>query len=305
MAAKPERKWLGTDDKFARLRRIEELDPKVDHREITELFYTDFQSVMLVQGVSGFLFTFAAPRMSRILKASGQVEHHTAKRYLDTSILTGAVMKSGLGPGDGRDAARRVNAMHRQYDIHPEDFIAVGCDVPVMSLELADRFGWRPVTQKERDALVIHYNLEARAFGSHQPIPETVEGVRAFWEAYLDTELAYEPQNKELSEALLAFIPTLVPRALRPVINSIVTAQVDERVLRACGLKAPSRRRKTISSMVLGAIGRSDPKPDRADGDPSPSDALKKALYPNGWSIQTLGTHLRAHAHDTKDDHEP
>ncbi|SDZ47590.1 oxygenase MpaB family protein [Herbiconiux ginsengi] len=201
--------WLGSGDRFARLKRIQTLDPEVDYREITELFYTDFQSVMVVQGVSGFLFTFAAPRMSRILKASGQAEHHTAKRFVDTSLLTGAVMSHGLEPGEGRHAARRVNAMHRHYDIHPDDFIAVGCDVPIMSLELADRFGWRPVTDTERRGVLTHYAKEARAFGSHKPIPDTIEEARAFWENYLDTELAFEPQNKELADALLQFMPTL------------------------------------------------------------------------------------------------
>ena len=30
-------------------------------------------------------------------------------------------------------------------------------------------------------------------------------------------------------------------------------------------------------------------------------DALKAELYPNGWTIQSLGTHLSAHAEDVKD----
>ena len=297
--AKPQ--WLGTDDKYARLRRIESLDPKVDYREITELFYTDFQSVMVVQGVSGFLFTFAAPRMSRILSASKQVEHHTAKRFVDTSMLTGAIMKHGLGPGEGRDAARRVNAMHRQYDIHPQDFIAVGCDVPVMSLELADRFGWRPVTDAEREAVYIHYSKEARAFGSHQPMPDTIEGARAFWENYNDTELAFEPQNKELTDALLAFMPTLVPKAMRGIINPIVTAQVDPRILEACGIPKPSRARRWMSNTMLKAMAKADPKPDVEGSGRGAMDALKAELYPNGWTIQSLGTHLNAHAEEVKD----
>jgi hypothetical protein len=125
--------------------------------------------------------------------------------------------------------------------------------------------------------------------------------VRAFWENYLDTELAYEPQNRELSDAILKFIPSLVPAVMRSIINPIVTAQVDPRVLKACGLPVPSRARKRISSAVMRALGNSDPKPDRADGAPSPSDALKKELYPNGWSIQALGTHLTAHTSETKE----
>ena len=298
--AKTTATWLGAEDRYARLRRIETLDPQVDHREITELFYTDFQSVMVAQGVSGFLFTFAAPRMSRILSASKQVEHHTAKRFVDTSMLTGAVMKNGL-EGEGREAARRVNAMHRHYDIHPDDFIAVGCDVPVMSLELADRFGWREVSDAEREALVIHYSKEARAFGSHNPLPGTIAEMRAFWQNYLATELAFEPQNRVLSDALLAFMPSLVPPALKRLINPIVTAQVDPRILVACGLPVPSKIRKSFSNTMMKTIGKSDPKPDATVNERGVMDALKKQAYPNGWTIQTLGTHLGAHGAHTKE----
>lgn len=291
-----ERRWLGTSDPYARLRKIETLDPETDHREITELFYFDFQSVMLVQGVSGFLFTFAAPRMSRILAASGQVEQHTAKRYVDTALLTGSVMQHGLEPGEGREAARRVNAMHRQYDIHADDFIAVGCEVPITSLDLADRFGWRPVSEVEREAVRIHYSKEARAFGSHKPLPDTLDGMKAFWQNYLDTELAFELQNKTLSDSLLRFTPTLAPRIIRPLMNPLMTAQVDPRILKACGLSTPSRLRKRLSSAAMRAIGKSDPKPDTSGPIKNPVEALAAKVYPHGWSIQTLGTHLRSHS---------
>jgi hypothetical protein len=65
----------------------------------------------------------------------------------------------------------RINGMHHAYDIHPDDFVAVGCDVPLMSLEIADRFGWRPVIDAERESLRLYYSKETRAFGSHQSLP--------------------------------------------------------------------------------------------------------------------------------------
>lgn len=296
MSAKQKKQWLGTDDKFARLRRIETLDPEVDFREITELFYTDFQSVMVVQGVAGLLFTYGAPRMSRILSATGQLEHHTEKRYTDTATFNAAVMTNGVKSGDGREAARRVNAMHRQYDIHPEDFVAVGCDVPATSIHLAERFGWRPVTDIERQGLLKHYTLEARAFGMHDPMPDTVAGIQEFWEHYVDTQMAFEPQNKALSVALMKFMPTLVPAPLKRIINPIVFAQVDPRILRACGLPLPSRLLKAVSTLFVKAMGKSDPKPDSYKS--TVLDDLRDKLYPNGWSIQTLGTHLNAHKND-------
>jgi uncharacterized protein (DUF2236 family) len=275
-------------DRNARLRRIEELDPEKDYREITALFYQDFQAVMILQAVTGNLMTFAVPRMSRILTATRQFEDHTTKRFVDTTLLVQAVLDHGLGPGDGRDAARRVNAMHRQYDIHPDDFVAVGCDVPVMSVEIADRFGWRPVTDAEREALRIHYSAEARAFGSG-PLPPTLPEMRAFWDSYLDENTAFEPQNHSLAKAFLSFVPTLFPRPLRPVVTPILLAQVDPRILRACGLGEPSRAGKRISTMLMRGLGRTGPAPET--GGPDVIGKLAESIYPHGWTVHTLGTH--------------
>lgn len=278
-------------DRNARLRRIGELDPEKDYREITALFYLDFQSVMILQAVTGNLMTFAVPRMSRVLSATKQFEHHTAKRFVDTTLLVQAVLDHGLGPGEGRDAARRVNAMHRQYDIHPEDFVAVGCDVPVMSLEIADRFGWRPVTDAERESLRIHYSAEARAFGSGA-LPPTLPEMRAFWDNYLDENTAFEPQNRRLADAFLGFLPEFFPRPLRPFVTPVLLAQVDPRILRACGLREPSARAKRISTMVVRALGRTGPGPDPKPGEVNPIEKLAESVYPNGWTVHALGTHV-------------
>ena len=65
--------WLGKPDRHARLRRIEALDLNDNYREITMLFYGDFQSVMLLKSFNGFMFTFGAPRMSRILSSTARL----------------------------------------------------------------------------------------------------------------------------------------------------------------------------------------------------------------------------------------
>ncbi|MBB2943326.1 uncharacterized protein (DUF2236 family) [Actinoplanes lutulentus] len=281
-----------SENRYARVREIETLDPEKDHLRITQLFYQDFRSISVLQSVTGNLMTFAVPRMSRILSATRQFEHHTAKRVLDTALLVSTVLHHGLEPGPGREAARRVNGMHRHYDIHPDDFVAVGCDVPLMSLEIADRFGWRPVTDAERESLRIHYSKEARAFGSHRPLPATLAEMRAFWEHYLDTQTAYEPQNQRLAEAFLAYLPTLAPAPLRRLITPILLAQVDPRILRACGLPLPSALKKRASTAAMRALGRKDPVPTPAPGEPSGLDKQISAIYPHGWTVDTVGTHL-------------
>jgi hypothetical protein len=281
------RTWLGSPDKFARLRRIEGLDPEKDYREITRLFYEDFQTIMLVQSVTGFLFTYASPRMSRILSATGHSEHQAGKRLVDTALLVRAVQEHGVGPGEGRDAARRVNAMHRRYDIHQDDFIAVGCDVPLMSIEIATRFGWRAVTDAERESLRLQSGEQARAFGSHRPLPDTLEGMRAVWEHYLDTHAVYEPQNEVLAKALMKYVPTMMPAPVRPLVGPVLLPQVDPRILRACGLRPPSNLARRLSTAALRGLGRRDPVPD---GAPDGMLDLARTVYPNGWEISDLGT---------------
>jgi hypothetical protein len=279
--------WLGTPDRYARLRRIETLDPVADHREITHLFMADFGSSLMLQAVSGFLMTYAAPRMSRILDATGQLGGNVAKRFVDTALLFRYPLEHGLGPGIGREAARRVNGMHRRYDIHPDDFIMVGVDVPLMALEYAGKFGWRPVSDIERDALVVYYGHLARAFGSHRPLPPTLEGMREFWERYMDTELAFEPQNHRLARVMLDFVATMLPRAVRPQATELLLAQVDPRIVSACGFDVPPAEAEAQSTALFRAIGQHDPAPD---GAPDGLLAMAGAVYPGGVHLDSLGT---------------
>lgn len=121
---------------------------------------------MLPQSFNGFLMTFAAPRISRILINTGEIEHRIAKRVIDTMLLYRAVMEHGLDAESGRGAARRVNAMHQNYDIHEDDFVAVSCDEIVNSLDLAERYGWRAGT-------FIEHGLDCAA---HVTLPQGKDG---------------------------------------------------------------------------------------------------------------------------------
>lgn len=288
--SKAKARWLGSDDRHARLRKIEQLDPEKDYRDIAVLFYDDFNSIMLLQAVTGFMLTYAAPRMSRILSSTGESERRVAKRFVDTALLARTVMRHGLGAGTGRDAARRVNAMHRQYDIHPEDFVMVGCDEVVMSVEIADRFGWRPVIDAEREALRIYYSHQSRAFGSRLPLPATLTGMRELWDRYVAEQLAFEAQNLRLAEVLLRYVAKLIPLP-RPIVEPLLLAQVDPRIIRACGLCVPGAAMRRFSSMAFRLLGKRDPVPD---GQPDGLLGLVRTVYPDGWQVHTLGTHVGA-----------
>jgi len=283
------RRWLGTSNPYARLRKIESLDLAMHYREITQLFYADFQSTMVVKSINGFMMNYSSPRISRILSGSGELEHRVAKRVVDTIMLASSVMQHGYA-GEGRDAARRVNAMHRHYDIHPEDFLAVGSEEVVGSVELAERYGWRPVTDKEREAVNLYYSQQTQAFGSRTPLPATYAQTKALYEDYVERNVRYDPQNERLGKVLTKFLATLVPAPIRPLYRMILLAQLDDRVARACGIRPASRPVKWMTHTVLSKMGRKDPIPD---GAPNQLEALIRRVYPNGYKIDRLGTHLQ------------
>jgi hypothetical protein len=88
---------MGRRDRNARLRRIGELDPEKDHREITAVFYLDLQAIMVLQAVTGNLMTFAVPRMSRILRACGFPEPSPRAKRISTMVMR-RLGRTGPGP---------------------------------------------------------------------------------------------------------------------------------------------------------------------------------------------------------------
>lgn len=278
--------WLATNTPYARLRKIETLDLKTQYREITQLFYADFQSVMLTKGFNGFMFNNAAVRISRVLGATGELEHRIAKRVVDTTLLATAVMQHGFKDGQGRDAARRVNAMHSRYDINPDDFLAVAAEETLGSIELAERYGWRPVTDKEQEALRLYYNHQARAFGSTKELPPSIAEVKLFFSHYLDTALGFEPQNRKLAQSLVKWYGERVPGPFRGLFRTLLVADLDPRIIRACGLRQPSKLMTQLAQLLLRRTGRKDPVPD---GAPTGLEDLVRSVYPNGWTFDDLG----------------
>jgi hypothetical protein len=289
MSSKPF--WLGTDDPHARLRMIETLDLETQYREITQLFYADFQSVMLTKGFNGFMFNNAASRISRILGSTGELERRIAKRVVDTTILATAVMQHGFKEGAGRDAARRVNAMHSRYDIHPDDFLAVAAEETLGTLELAERYGWRPVTSKEQEALRLFYNHQARAFGSTKDLASSIPELKTFFSHYLDTQLNFEPQNEKLARVLIRWYGEQVPGPFRGIFRTLLVADLDPRIIRACGLRQPFKLMKLLAQALMRRTGRKDPVPD---GVPNGLEDLIRSVYPNGWTFDDLGGVVKA-----------
>jgi len=280
--------WMGTADTYARMRAIERLDLDGEYWQIARLFLADFQSLMITQVYQGFLMTFAVPRMSRILAGTGEIQQRTAKRAIDTAILTRAVFLDGVNAGLGREAASRVNAMHRRFPIDPEDFIAVGVDGALTQIRLAESYGWRPVLSKEKEAVRRCFARITKAYGGPSSFPDSGHAMEEFWSTYRSGHFEFEPQNGDLAGAITAWFSQLVPAPARPLLRVLLRGTTDTDILRAVGMRPPTDPERRVASILMRrVIGSRDPLPD---GAPDPLDPLIRTVYPNGYRIQDLGT---------------
>lgn len=283
--------WLGEGDRHARQRRIETLDLQKDWLEIGGLTSADFLSIIFPVPFAGFMTTFAAPRMSRILYSTGELTNRVAKRAVDTILFSSTLHTHGFGTPEGRKAAQKVNGLHAQYDIHPDDFVLVGCDPLIFTLDLFDRYGWRELSAKEREAQRLYYDRQARAFGSRKPLPKTEVEMREFVDNYFETQLFFEPQNKEMAEITLDWYTGLAPRPLRGLMRKILLSTLDPRIVKACGLEVPNKLDRTISHIVMKVLASKDPLPD---GRPDMLSELVAQVYPEGYRIEDLGPKLKS-----------
>jgi hypothetical protein len=104
---------------------------------------------------------------------------------------------------------------------------------------------------------------------------------------YMDTQLAYEPQNERLARVALKWYGDLAPPPLRPLLRAILLSVLDPRVVRACGLRAPSRPARCAAELSLKFLGRRAPR-RRSRSDPM--EALVRRVYPHGWDLNLLGS---------------
>ena len=170
--------------RFDVLRRIERLDPERDFAEIYRLMGTFEFPWDMNQALSFALFrTYAVPSIGALLARTGEFTERTQKRYDDTVLILDAVLEHGVGRAEGRTAIRRMNQMHRSYDIWNDDLRYVLATFVVTPIRWIDDFGWRPMSEIERVASANYYRELGRHMGIRD-IPETWQGFARLLDAY-------------------------------------------------------------------------------------------------------------------------
>ncbi|QEV16521.1 oxygenase MpaB family protein [Streptomyces alboniger] len=276
--------------RFERLEQIRRLDPERDFLEIYRLTATFEFPWDYTRALELALYrTYAVPSIGRLLAETAELTGRTQKRYDDTALLLDAVVEHGFGSEEGRTAIRRINQMHRSYDISNDDMRYVLCTFVVMPKRWIDSYGWRRLSCHETAAAAVYY----RTLGQHmgiKEIPGSYEEFEKCLDDYEEANFGWDQGAREVSDATLDLMASWYPRPLAPVLRSATLALLDEPLLRAFRYDQPGA---LTCSLVRGAVrlrGRAVRlMPPRSAPHYARQNWEIKG-YPDGYEVAELGS---------------
>ncbi|GAB08202.1 hypothetical protein GOARA_004_00420 [Gordonia araii NBRC 100433] len=278
------------------------LDPHTDFEQIyRNLSLYDFPWDF-TQSLSFALFrTYAVPSIGRLLSDSGGFDD-TQKRYDDTALLLERPLVCGIASTEGKSAIRRINQMHRSYDISNDDMRYVLATFVVVPKRWIDDYGWRPLTYDEVVASVNYY----RELGRHMNIkdmPATYDEFADFMHAYEDEHFAYDTGGRRVADMTLNLLTTFYPRPLRPAMALFSRALMDRPLLDAFRYTEPPalvRAAARGGMRARAALLRAMPprlRPKQLEGSNriktyGPGEAVTERLgtFPGGCPVPHSGT---------------
>ncbi|MGV9498375.1 oxygenase MpaB family protein [Streptomyces sp. NPDC003642] len=276
--------------RFERLERIRGMDP---YREATEIYRLSVAYEFpwdFARSLELALYrTYAVPSIGRLLAQTAELTDRTQKRYDDTSLLLDAVVEHGFGSEQGRTAIRRINGMHRSYDISDEDMRYVLCTFVVMPKRWIDAYGWRRMSRHETVAAVVHYRTLGRHMGI-KDIPETYEEFETCLDDYEAAHFAWDEDARRVSDATLDLMASWYPRPLAPLLRTTTLALLDDSLLEAFRYTPPSALTRAWVRRAVRLRGRAVRLlPPRSAPHFARQNREIKG-YPNGYELADLGT---------------
>ncbi|MFC7327606.1 oxygenase MpaB family protein [Marinactinospora rubrisoli] len=271
---------------------IHRLDAEADCRRIAQILSAHEFPWDIMQALGLALYrTYAAPSIGELLGETREFTTRTQYRYDDTAIILDQILEHGFEPGPGRDSLRRMNQMHRSYDISNEDYQYVLSTFVVMPVRWINDwgFGWRRLSDHEIAANTNYY----RRLGRHmaiKEIPETYAEFLDLFESYEQANFGYSEGGRAVADSTLKLMIEFYPKWQRPIMRPFMMGLLDDRLVRAFRYDEPSRFWRAAAHASLKARARvvrflpPRDKPQWARMSPN----IKS--YPDGFDPNRIGT---------------
>jgi hypothetical protein len=157
-----------------------------------------------------FYHTLAIPRIARLLAKSGETKERPLKRGIDTALLLYELIDSGTDSSPGREVLRVLNRVHRGWGIEPEDYEYVLATFIVVPVRFADRYGWRALTNGERESSALFYAEVGRLMGMRR-LPASYTEAERWMDDYEAEHRAYSPEAAEIEQAIEHAVRRRIP----------------------------------------------------------------------------------------------
>lgn len=274
--------------------RIASLDAEKDFEQIARFLYAYEFSWDLQRSLEFALFrTYAVPSISGLLAKTGEFERRPRKRYDDTELILTEILEHGFDSPRAKTAIDRMNAMHGRFRIANDDMRYVLSTFICEPIRWLERFGRRPMTDREQRAWFLYYRALGQRMGIEE-IPDTLEAVMCWNRDYETANFRFSESNRQIGQAtsnlLLGFyIPRRLFWAGRPVIRSLL----DPPLLASMGFApAPTWLQGLVMSALRMRARLLRRLPLRSK--PRLLTKVSRPTYPNGYRIEELGTFRRS-----------
>lgn len=233
------------------------------------------------------LKTFCVPRIASLLRQTGEFELRPQKRYDDTSLILGNILKWGYDSPKGQAAIAQMNRIHQRFHIYNEDFLYVLSTLIYEPVRWNQLFGWRPFTETEKQALFEFWRVVGQRMGLEE-IPATYETFHNFNRAYEAEHFQYHPDNRAVGDAVVKLMQGWLPAIAAPLIPNLIRTVADEPMQTALGWPAPPHWVKQAITRGLRLRQRLVRHLPRRQRSHFGVDQANRT-YPEGYQMRQLG----------------
>ncbi|MBG1243880.1 oxygenase MpaB family protein [Nostoc sp. NZL] len=275
-------------NRYKNFHLIQQLDPVQDHCRIYNLMNGyEFPWDMTRSLEVALMRTYCVPSISKLLNQTGEFTHCPQKRYDDTSIIVGEMIKWGYDSDRGKQALQRMNALHGRFKIDNNDFLYVLSTFIFEPIRWNAQFGWRLMCKQEKLASFYFWREVGKQM-QIQNIPETYEEFERYNLDYERQKFRYSDTNCRVGEATRDLFLSWFPWWMRSSIKPGIYALLDDTMLDAFGFPYPSPLLRSVMVSLLkirAKLIRLFPprnQPNFYIDSPIPS-------YPTGYEIANVG----------------
>jgi hypothetical protein len=274
--------------RFERFHMIQQLDPKRDNCEICRHLAGYEFPWDITRALEVALFrTFCVPSIATLLDRTAEFHQRPQKRYDDTGLIVSLILKWGHDTPKGQSVIQRMNQIHGHFPIRNADYLYVLSTFIFEPVRWIERFGWRSLTLLEKQALFYFWLSVGQQMGI-QAIPSTYELFEQYNLEYERQYFHYNEANQRVGVSTLKLFLSWFPPALRPLIQPLVYAIMDDRMIQAFGFPSPQPWQRQLVGQLLRSRGnllRYFP-PRQTPG--FYSDEPQRS-YPQGYDLADLG----------------